>query len=134
MKRVTGLGGIFFKARDQRGLLDWYGKHLGIAAESWGTAFTWTDREDPAQTGYTVWSPFAHDTDYFDPSPQSFMVNYRVHDLEALVAALREEGVQLVGEIQHEANGKFAWGVDPEGNKFELWEPVDSRKDPYLPK
>jgi len=133
MKRVTGIGGVFFKARDREGQLEWYRTHLGIESDAYGFAFQWRDREDSESIGYTVWSPFKGDTDYFDPSTQPFMVNYRVADLEALVAALKEEGVEVVGGIQQEENGKFAWILDPEGNKIELWEPVPSAEDPYLP-
>jgi predicted enzyme related to lactoylglutathione lyase len=132
MKRVTGLGGFFFKARDREGLMKWYRDRLGIEAESWGTMFRWKEPENPEKTGYTVWSPFAADTKYFDPSGSPFMVNYRVADLEGLLAALKEEGVEIVGEMAKEENGKFAWVLDPEGNKIELWEPVDSDQDPYL--
>jgi predicted enzyme related to lactoylglutathione lyase len=81
--------------------------------------------------GYTVWSPFAADSTYL-PSSQPFMINYRVDDLEALVVALRAEGVRVVGEIEQHENGKFAWIVDPDGTKIELWEPVPSAQDPYL--
>jgi predicted enzyme related to lactoylglutathione lyase len=133
MKRVTGIGGVFFKTRDREKQLEWYRTHLGIESDGYGFMFAWRDREDPESIGYTVWSPFKDDTDYFDPSTQPFMVNYRVDDLDALVAALKEEGVEVVGEIQQEENGKFAWILDPEGNKIELWEPVPSAEDPYLP-
>jgi predicted enzyme related to lactoylglutathione lyase len=132
MKRVTGLGGLFFKARDRKGLMEWYRDRLGIESESWGTMFRWQEPDDPSRTGYTVWSPFADDTDYFEPSTKQFMVNYRVADLEALLAALEKEGVRIVGGIREEENGKFAWIVDPEGNKIELWEPKDPEEDPYL--
>jgi len=134
VKRVTGIGGIFFKAKDQAATLAWYRQHLGIESEDWGGfGFTWRDRADPEQVGYTVWSPFKGDTAYFDPGTQPFMVNYRVADLPALLAALREEGVQIVGEMVEEENGRFAWVLDPDGGKIELWEPVPSDQDPYLP-
>ena len=124
MKRVTGIGGVFFKARDREKQMEWYRTHLGIESDSWGHVFEWRDRDDPQSIGYTVWCPFKDDTDYFDPSTQPFMVNYRVVDLDSLVAALKQEGVEVVGEIEQEENGKFAWILDPEGNKIELWEPV----------
>lgn len=132
MKRVTGLGGLFFKSRDPATARQWYRKHLGIEAEEYGFPFLWRDQGDPDETGYTVWNAFPADTEYFAPSEQTFMVNFRVADLEGLVAALKEEGVEVVGGIAQEANGKFAWILDPEGNKIELWEPLPSAEDPYL--
>ena len=133
MKRVTGLGGVFFRSGDAKGTLAWYRRHLGIDTADWGGyAFRWLEREQPDETGYTVWSAFPEDTKYFAPSEHAFMVNFRVADLEGLIAALRSEGVEMVGEIAHEENGKFAWILDPEGRKVELWEPVPSREDPYL--
>ncbi len=133
MKRVTGLGGLFFKSGDRKRLLEWYREHLGIDSDEWGGfAFQWQDRQQPEETGYTVWSAFPDDTDYFAPSDHGFMVNFRVDDLDALIDALEEEGVQIVGEIQQHENGRFAWILDPEGRKIELWEPVPSREDPYL--
>ncbi|MEE8524601.1 MAG: VOC family protein [Thermoanaerobaculia bacterium] len=132
MKRVTGLGGVFFKTPDPDKLKDWYRKHLGIESDPWGFSFLWRELEDPDQKGYTVWSPFPDSTEYFDPGEQPYMINYRVDDLEALLPVLEAEGVQVVGGPDQEENGKFAWIVDPEGRKIELWEPVDSNKDPYL--
>ena len=132
MKRVTGLGGLFFKSRDPVAARQWYREHLGIESAEYGFPFLWRERENPDETGYTVWNPFPTDTDYFAPSEQPFMVNFRVADLEGLVAALKEEGVEVVGGIAQEANGKFAWILDPEGNKIELWEPLPSKEDPYL--
>ena len=133
MKRVTGLGGMFFRSGDPKGVLAWYREHLGIESDAWGGfAFRWLDREQPEETGYTVWSAFPEDTKYFAPSEHAFMVNFRVADLEGLLEALRAEGVEVVGEMAQEGNGKFAWILDPEGRKVELWEPVPSREDPYL--
>jgi predicted enzyme related to lactoylglutathione lyase len=134
MKRVTGLGGVFFKAADKKGMLEWYRAHLGIESAEYGFSFLWRENDSPERVGYTVWSPFKRDTEYFEPSKKDFMLNFRVADLSALIPALKAEGVQVVGEIVEEENGKFAWIVDPEGNKIELWEPVDPNKDPYLPK
>jgi len=133
MKRVTGLGGVFFKSEGKSELLAWYREHLGIAGGDYGFQFLWQQRGAPDKTGYTVWSPFARDTSYFEPSDKPFMINYRVDDLVALVAALEQEGVAIVGGIDEEENGKFAWILDPEGNKIELWEPIDPDSDPYLP-
>ena len=133
MKRVTGLGGMFFRSRDPKETLAWYRRHLGIESDDWGGyAFRWLEEERPAEKGYTVWSAFPEDTKYFAPSEHAFMVNFRVADLEGLIAALRAEGVEVVGDISTEANGKFAWILDPEGRKVELWEPVPSAEDPYL--
>lgn len=116
MKRVTGIGGIFFKAKDAPALRDWYKKHLGIDVQSWGGASF-----DGA--GTTAWSINAADNDYFAPSTAPFMVNYRVEDLHALVALLREEGCDVQDKIDESEYGKFAWVIDPEGNKLELWQP-----------
>lgn len=117
MKRVTGIGGIFFKAKDPKALGAWYRAHLGIDVEDWGGAsFRWNG------PGTTVWTPFAADTGYFAPSTAPFMINYRVDDLHALLAVLRDEGVRTEGDVQESEYGKFAWIVDPEGNKIELWQ------------
>jgi len=124
MKRVTGIGGIFFKARDPKALGAWYKTHLGIDVQPWGgAAFRWNGPDNPGGAGTTAWNPFAADTDYFAPSQAPFMVNYRVADLHALLAALRAEGVQVEDKVEESEYGKFGWAVDPEGNKFELWEP-----------
>lgn len=133
MKRVTGLGGVFFKSKDPAASRAWYREHLGIATEDYGFSFLWRDLEKPEERGYTVWSPFARETEYFAPSDQPFMVNLRVADLDGLLAALEKEGIQRVGEVLTEGNGRFAWVLDPDGVKIELWEPVPSAKDPYLP-
>lgn len=132
MKRVTGIGGVFFKSRDPKAMLAWYRRHLGIDEQGWGAAFRWREEADPEEIGYTVWSPFPEDTDYFAPGAAQCMVNFRVAELEGLLAALKEEGVEVVGGIREEENGKFAWILDPEGMKVELWEPVPSARDPYL--
>jgi len=126
MKRVTGIGGIFFKTQDPDAMKAWYQRHLGINLDpSYGTSFEWRQAGDPEQKGFTVWSPFPADTDYFAPSKKDFMVNYRVADLEGLLDVLRQEGVEVVGEVQSFEYGKFAHVLDPEGNKVELWEPFD---------
>ena len=133
MKKVTGLGGVFFKTQDKAATAQWYREHLGIAGDDYGFAFLWRELEKPDARGYTVWSPFAQDSKYFAPSEKQFMINFRVHDLAALLKELRAAGVTVVGDIQDEENGRFGWILDPEGNKIELWQPVDSDKDPYLP-
>jgi len=133
MKRVTGIGGVFFKSRDPKATLDWYREHLGIDSAEWGGfAFQWNEKERPEQTGYTVWSAFPENTDHFGPSDQPFMMNYRVEDLAGLISALKAEGVEVIGEIEQHPNGKFAWILDSEGRKVELWQPVPSNEDPYL--
>jgi predicted enzyme related to lactoylglutathione lyase len=123
MKRVTGIGGIFFKAQDPKALGEWYRKHLGMNVEDWGgVAFRWSD--DPsAASGSTIWSPFKHDTDYFAPSTAPFMINLRVADLHGLLALLRSEGCQVLEKVEESEYGKFGYVMDPEGNKLELWEP-----------
>lgn len=124
MRRVTGIGGIFFKAQDPVALRAWYQKHLGIDVQDWGgAAFQWADAEGKPVSGTTVWSVSASTTDYFAPSTSPFMVNYRVADLHGLVAALRAEGCNVLDKIDESEFGRFGWVIDPEGNKIELWEP-----------
>lgn len=133
MQRVTGIGGVFFKCEDADAQRAWYRERLGIDHAEWGgKVFMWRDDEAPERRAYTVWSPFAGDTRYFEPSGQPFMLNYRVADLRALLAALRDEGVEIVGDLEEHPNGLFAWVLDPEGNKVELWEPKPHDEDPYL--
>jgi catechol 2,3-dioxygenase-like lactoylglutathione lyase family enzyme len=133
MAKVTGLGGVFFRCADPAATRRWYRDRLGIAAEDYGFAFVWRELERPDERGYTVWNAFPEATEYFAPSGKQFMVNYRVDDLEQLVAELRAAGVEIVGGIDEEENGKFAWILDPDGQKIELWEPVPADRDPYLP-
>ncbi len=124
MNRVTGIGGIFFTARDPKALQAWYKRHLGIDVQDWGgTAFRWTDAEGKPVGGMTVWSIGSAEGDAFAPSAAPFMVNYRVADLHALLAALREEGCDVLEKVDESEYGKFGWVMDPEGNKVELWEP-----------
>jgi predicted enzyme related to lactoylglutathione lyase len=123
MKRVTGLGGIFFKADDPDGLRDWYGKHLGLGTDEYGASFKWRDFDEPEKEGYTVWSPFSKDSDYFAPSEKSFMVNFRVANLDEILAQLKSEGVTVDDETEDSELGRFGWIMDPEGNRIELWEP-----------
>jgi predicted enzyme related to lactoylglutathione lyase len=124
MRRVTGIGGIFFKAKDAPSLQAWYRRHLGIDVQVWGGAsFTWTDAEGKPAAGSTIWSIGPEGGDHFAPSAASFMVNYRVEDLHALVAVLKQEGCNVLEKIDESEYGKFAWVIDPEGNKVELWQP-----------
>ena len=123
-KRVTGLGGFFFKTKDPNAVKDWYKKHLGLNTDNYGCTFWWKDAE--GNDCSTQWSPFKEDTTYFKPSEKEFMMNFRVANLEALLETLKEEGVTIVGEMETYDYGKFGWILDNEGNKIELWEPVDS--------
>ncbi len=123
-KRVTGLGGFFFKANDPEQIRAWYRDHLGIPTDEYGWTFWW--RDDQGNPRSTQWSPFKAETSYFDPSQKPFMMNFRVENLEELLEQLRAEGVQVVGEVESHPYGKFGWILDPEGNKIELWEPEDS--------
>jgi predicted enzyme related to lactoylglutathione lyase len=124
MKRVTGIGGIFFNARDPELLRAWYKRHLGIDVQEWGgAAFSWSDADGKPTGGTTIWSIGAADGDHFAPSAAPFMVNYRVADLAALVQLLRDEGCNVLEKVEASEFGKFGWVIDPEGNKVELWEP-----------
>lgn len=129
MPRVTGIGGVFFKASDKRATLRWFRENLGVEMEDWGRMFPWLERDDPTRKGYTVLSVHPRDTDYYDPSPQPFMINLRVDDLDAMLAELREKGIEPVRVFAPEANGRFAHVMGPDGVKIELWEPVAD--DPY---
>ncbi len=122
MKRVTGIGGIFFKSSDPKQLGAWYRDHLGLDVSDWGGAiFPWGGPE--SEQGMTIWSPFAQDTDKMAPGTASFMINFRVADLDALLAALRAEGCNVLDKTESSDFGKFGWVIDPDGNKIELWEP-----------
>lgn len=128
MRRVTGIGGIFFNAKDPIALRAWYQRHLGIDVQAWGgTAFTWTDAAGNATKGTTVWSIGAADGAYFAPSQSTFMVNYRVEDLTALLQLLRAEGCAVLEKTDDSEYGKFGWVIDPEGNKVELWQPREGQ-------
>lgn len=128
MKRVTGIGGIFIKAKDPVALRAWYQTHLGIQIDEWGgTAFQWRNDDNPSGTGMTVWSIFDATSTYFAPSAAPFMVNYRVEDLHAVLAALRAEGCAVDEKVDESEYGKFGWVVDPEGNKIELWQPPEGQ-------
>ena len=124
MKRVTGIGGIFFKAKDAPALRAWYQRHLGIDVQSWGgTAFTWADADGKPTGGTTVWSISSEDGSQFAPGKAAFVINYRVADLHALIATLRAEGCNVLDKVDDSEYGKFGWVIDPVGNKVELWEP-----------
>ncbi len=125
MKKVTGIGGIFFKCKDPNKMKDWYKDHLGLNTTDWGVTFDWREAEDSTKKGSTQWSTFAETTKYFEPSAKDFMINYRVADLEALVEELQKEGVTIVDKIEDSDYGKFVHIIDMEGNKIQLWEPKD---------
>lgn len=126
MKKVTGIGGIFFKSKAPKDLMAWYREHLGIESDDWGGwSFEWREKERPEQIGQTAFSAFKQDTDHFAPSSEPYMFNFRVADLDALFAQLKNEGVQVVGDVQDSPYGKFGWIMDPEGRKIELWQSPD---------
>ena len=128
MKRVTGIGGVFFQAKNPATLHAWYKKHLGIDVQEWGGAmFTWTDDEGKPTNGTTVWSVGAVGSSQYAPSTAAFMINYRVADLAALLKALREEGCNVLEKTDDSEFGKFGWVMDPEGNKVELWQPPEGQ-------
>ncbi|MES2858231.1 MAG: VOC family protein [Pseudomonadota bacterium] len=122
MQRVTGIGGIFFKAKDPAALAAWYRDHLGLDVTDWGGAiFKWGGPD--STPGVTIWSAFKSDTTYLDPGTATFMINFRVADLDALLAALKSEGCNVEDRTEESEQGTFGWVIDPEGNKVELWQP-----------
>ena len=125
MKRVTGIGGIFFKCKDPKKMREWYQTHLGLNTNQYGTVFEWYQGADSTKKGFSQWSPFKETTKYFEPSTKEFMINYRVDNLEALVEELKKEGVTITDTLQTFDYGKFVHIMDIEGNKIELWEPND---------
>ena len=125
MKRVTGIGGIFFKCKDPKKMREWYQTHLGLNTNEYGTVFEWRHATDSTKKGFSQWSPFKETTKYFEPSTKEFMINYRVENLEALVAELRKEGVTITDTLEAYEYGKFIHIMDIEGNKIELWEAND---------
>ncbi len=124
-KKVTGIGGIFFKCKDPKKMREWYKTHLGLQTNAYGAVFEWRQGADTTQKGFTQWSPFAETTKYFAPSTKDFMINYRVQDITALVADLKLQGVTVTDSIETYDYGKFVHILDMEGNKIELWEPND---------
>jgi len=126
MKKVTGIGGIFFKCKDPKKIREWYQTHLGLNTNQYGAVFEWYQGADSTKKGFLQWSPFKETTKYFEPSNKEFMINYRVENLEALVEELKKEGVNVTDSIQTFDYGKFVHIMDIEGNKIELWEPNDN--------
>jgi len=124
--KVTGIGGIFFRSKNPAEVKAWYGENLGLAVNDYGSPFEFRNANRPEEINYLNWSPFDENTDYFDPSKKEFMINYRVQNIEGLVKKLKENGVEIVDKIETYDYGKFVHIMDPEGNKIELWEPIDS--------
>lgn len=129
MKKVTGIGGIFFKCKDPNKMKEWYKIHLGLDTDQYGTNFEWRQGADTTKKGFTQWSPFAEKSKYFEPSTKDFMINYRVENLEELIEELKKEGVIIADKIEAFEYGKFVHIIDIEGNKVELWEPNDVEYD-----
>jgi predicted enzyme related to lactoylglutathione lyase len=128
MERVRGIGGIFFKARDPKALAEWYAQNLGLPVEDFGAAIFRVTSEDADQGAVTVFSPFPADTDYFEPSRSAFMINFRVDNLDLMLAQLRAAGADVHATIQVEPHGRFGWVMDPELNRIELWEPASDHE------
>lgn len=124
--KVTGIGGIFFKTKNVKETKDWYGENLGVVLNDYGSTFEFRNANNPDEINYLSWSPFSDKTDYFDPSTKEFMINYRVQNIDGLVEKMRANGVTIVDEIAEYSYGKFVHIMDNEGNKIELWEPIDS--------
>ncbi|MBW3467021.1 VOC family protein [Arthrospiribacter ruber] len=129
MKKVTGIGGIFFKSKDPQKTKEWYKKHLGLETDQWGTNFEWRQGSDPSKKGFTQWSPSAEESKFFAYTDKDFILNYRVENLEALLKELKKEGVRILDEIEYHDYGKFVHILDHEKNVIELWEPNDIEYD-----
>jgi predicted enzyme related to lactoylglutathione lyase len=125
MKKVTGIGGVFFKCKDPKKVTERYQKHLGLNTNPYGATFEWYEGADSTKKGQTQWTPFPETTKYFEPSTKDFMINYRVENLEALVGELKKNGITIVDTIETYDYGKFVHILDAEGNKVQLWEPKD---------
>ncbi len=124
MERVKGIGGIFFKSKAPEALKAWYHKHLGITSTpDRGMIFEWREPKPSEKNAFTVWAPFPEDTDYFEPGPATFMINFRVANLDRMLDQLRAAGVQVDDRVEEYSYGRFGWATDPDGNRFELWEP-----------
>jgi predicted enzyme related to lactoylglutathione lyase len=125
MQKITGIGGVFFKARNPQQLMEWYDRHLGLKFQNGFIQLKWAD--DPNKTtGSTTLAMFKEDSTYFNPGEKPYMINFRVSDLRTLLTELREKGVTIAGDMQEYDYGRFGWIIDPEGNKLELWEPIES--------
>ncbi|MBL4755319.1 MAG: VOC family protein [Flavobacteriales bacterium] len=126
MPKVTGIGGIFFDSKNPKKVREWYGKNLGLAIDDYGSPFEFRNANKPEEINYLRWSPFKEGAESFKPSEKSFMINYRVQNIEGLVKNLKANGVTILDKIESYEYGKFVHIMDPEGNKIELWEPIDS--------
>ncbi len=129
MRKVTGIGGIFFKCKNPEKMKEWYSKNLGLQTDEYGTSFEWRQSDTPNKKGFTAWNTFPESTTYLEPSAKDFMINYRVENIEVLVDELKKDGVTVVDEIESFEYGKFVHILDMEGNKIELWEPNDIEYD-----
>ena len=127
--RVTGIGGIFFKSEDPQKLKEWYKTNLSLETDQWGSNFEWYQGSSPDKKGFTQWSPFKSDSNFFQPADRQFMINYRVNNLDKLLDQLRKNGVQILDEVESFDYGKFVHILDNEGNKIQLWEPNDEEYD-----
>lgn len=125
--KVTGIGGIFFFSDNVHETKEWYSKNLGFNTDQWGATFETRNINKPDEINYLQWSPFQSDSKYFEPSKKEFMINYRVQNLDGLLEKLKENGVEILGEVQSFDYGRFVHIIDPEGNKIELWEPIDNK-------
>lgn len=125
MKKVTGIGGVFFKCKDPQKITEWYQKNLGLDTNPYGATFEWYEGTDSTRKAQTQWAPFPETSNYFEPSSKDFMINYRVENLEALVEELKTNGVTILDAMETHSYGKFIHILDAEGNKIQLWEPVD---------
>jgi predicted enzyme related to lactoylglutathione lyase len=132
MAKVTGIGGIFFACKNPKEIKDWYSKNLGLETDEYGTTFEWRKADNPANKGFTQWSPMKDNDEYLQPSRNNFIINYRVKNIESLVDDLRNNGVRILDEIESFEYGKFVHILDPEGNKIELWQPNDEEFDKIL--
>ncbi|HEX7458267.1 MAG TPA: VOC family protein [Ginsengibacter sp.] len=132
MKKVTGIGGIFFKCKNPEMVKEWYSKNLGLITYEHGSTFEWIDGTTNRKA-YTQWSPFGDATNYFEPSSKEFMINYRVENIEELVKELKVNGINVLDEIETYDYGKFVHILDPENNKIELWEPIDAGVEKIAP-
>lgn len=124
-RKVTGIGGVFFKCKEPKKVREWYNRHLGLNVNQYGSVFEWRQAADSTKKGYTQWSPMSEKTRHFEPSTKEFMINYRVADLNRLLDQLRKDGVTIVDTVESASYGKFVHIMDIEGNKIELWEPND---------
>jgi predicted enzyme related to lactoylglutathione lyase len=131
-KKVTGIGGIFFKCKDPNSLKEWYSKNLGLNTDKYGTTFEWRLTDNQQQKGYLQWAPFKETTSYFKPSEKDFMINYRVSNMDRLLEQLKAAGIVPLDSVEKVSYGKFVHIMDPEGNKIELWEPNDTEYEKGL--